>query len=360
MNPIQPPPALSPVDLDLTPSVPLAGLTPDVVAALEDPTLPRLAEWAAWSFQVPRVRVVLWGDGAAHCVAHWGEAVPNGPAIDGLVAGLLRERGYCVVPDLTAMGDTAGPAVSLGGVRFMAAVTLTDQNGVPVGSFCLLGSAVRQMTDQEARMLTQLAAVAVEHLALRSNARRVVLMHAELEQRHGWMMESASQDALTQVANRRALMAFLDKTLSLARREGHPVSVVLFDMRGFKAINQRFGDTVGDRVLCEVAVRLAACMRGSELVGRMSGDEFMAVLYPCSAEQAVLAAERYALAGSVEPIALAAADGMTVKVEIATGACTAHEQQTSDELYRLAARALDAAKGKAPGQPGSATRTPSV
>lgn len=344
MNPIQRLPVLNPTDSTQPQPAPVAVQAPDVLAALGDTTLPRLAEWAAWSFHVPMVRVVLWVDGQAHCVAQWGEPVPTGVAIDELVADLLRERGYCVVPDITAVGNTAQRDAVGQGARFMAAVALTDQNGVAVGSFCLLDTAVRHMTDQEARMLTQLAAVAVEHLALRSSARRVVLMHAELEQRHGWMMESASQDALTQVANRRALMAFLDKTLSLARREGHSVSVVLFDMRGFKAINQRFGDTVGDRVLCEVAVRLAACMRGSELVGRMSGDEFMAVLYPCSADQAVLAAERYAQAAAAVPIALAAADGMTVKVEISTGACTAHGQQTSDELYRLAARALDAAK----------------
>lgn len=321
---------------------------------LEGATLRQLAELAGWAFNVPMVRVVLSEPGGLRCLAHTGGEVwpdaDGGATADALAMKLIRERGYGVVTDATSYPEVQNHRWVVGkpGVRFMAAVALAGADGVPAGVLSILDTTARSLSDREARMLSTFANLAMDHLALRATAHRVALMHAELEQKHGWMMESASQDPLTQVSNRRALMAFLDKTLALARREGHPVSVLLLDIKGFKDINQRFGDTVGDRVLSEVAGRLAACMRGSELVGRMSGDEFMAVLYPCAPEQAELAAGRYVSAGTQEPVVLGAAGGVPVEVRMASGTATmAHTgQHTSDELYRLAARALDQAKAQ--------------
>lgn len=332
----------------------LAKAPPWLQAEPEGATLRQLAELAGWAFDVPMVRIVRAESATLRCLAHTGDTgAPgnaDGPSIDELAMSLVQERGYGVVTDASTHGSTQAHPWVLGEphLRFMAAVALSGADGLPVGVFCILGTQVRSLSDREARMLTTLANLSMDHLALRATAHRAALMHAELEQKHGWMMESASQDPLTQVANRRALMAFLDKTLALARREGHPVSVLLLDIQGFKDINQRLGDTVGDRVLLEVASRLAACMRGSELVGRMSGDEFMAVLYPCAADQAELAATRYMNAGSAQPVVLAAAGGLAVSVRMVSGVSTVHpnQQRTSDELYRLAAAALDEAKAK--------------
>ena len=342
-----------------TPATPLTTPVEPVMAPPwlqaepEGATLRQLAELAGWAFDVPMVRVVRAESATdLRCLAHTDHGVAaeqaDGSGMDELAMALVRERGYAVVTDAQAHPAMQGHPWVVGEphLRFVAAVALAGADGLPVGVFCILDTQVRSLSDREARMLTTLANLAMDHLALRATAHRVALMHAELEQRHGWMLESASQDPLTQVANRRALMAFLDKTLALARREGHPVSVLLLDIQGFKDINQQLGDTVGDRVLLEVASRLAGCMRGSELVGRMSGDEFMAVLYPCAAEQAGLAATRYMAAATAQPVVLAAAGGLTVSVRMVSGVSTVQsdQQRTSDELYRLAAAALDAAK----------------
>jgi diguanylate cyclase (GGDEF)-like protein len=254
-----------------------------------------------------------------------------------------------VVSDALADSRRLCPDNAPEGVHFLAAVTLVGPDAVPLGSLAVMDTASRTLTDDQARMLTLLAGVMADHLALRANARRVAFLHVELQQHHGWMLESAAQDSLTQLANRRALMGFLDKTLSLARREGHAVSVLLFDVVGFKNINQRHGDAAGDRVLSEVATRLAACARGSELVGRMAGDEFMAVLYPCAADQAQLAVGRFARSITEQPVALGAASGLAVELQVAASHVTVDDgsTQTSDELYRRAAQLLDATKANA-------------
>jgi diguanylate cyclase (GGDEF)-like protein len=194
-----------------------------------------------------------------------------------------------------------------------------------------------------------MARLAMDHMSLQASVRHMATLNAELEQAHGWLLESVAQDSLTQVANRRALMSFVEKTLALARREGQPLSVLLIDVRHFKRINEGFGDTVGDKVLREVAGRLAQCSRGSELVGRMSGDEFMAVLYPCTHEQAQLAAVRYAAAASGRPVVLGAHGSHQIDLTLATGVSTADHtlDTTPDELYRQAAVDLDTHKSNA-------------
>ena len=88
----------------------------------------------------------------------------------------------------------------------------------------------------------------------------------------------AHADPLTGVANRRALVAFLDRLLPAARRSGEAIAVGYLDLDGFKKVNDRHGHAVGDAVLVEVANRIVGCMRAGDLVARLGGDEFAFVL----------------------------------------------------------------------------------
>lgn len=257
-------------------------------------------------------------------------------------------KGFLVVSDARSqpgMADHPWVAGALG-VRFFASVALTTADGHNIGALSVMDTLTRELSDHEARILTAMARLAMDHMSLQTSVRHMATLNAELEQAHGWLLESVAQDSLTQVANRRALMSFIEKTLALARREAQPLSILLIDLRHFKRINESYGDVVGDKVLREVAARLADCSRGSEQVGRMSGDEFMAVLYPCTLEQAKLAAERYALAANQRPVVLGAYGGHQIEVTLATGVATADHTlgTTPDELYRLAALDLDSHK----------------
>jgi diguanylate cyclase (GGDEF)-like protein/PAS domain S-box-containing protein len=92
------------------------------------------------------------------------------------------------------------------------------------------------------------------------------------------MREEADSDPLTGLANRRALERTLQAAIERARRTGREVAVIMLDLDGFKALNDRWGHLAGDSALRDVARRLQRCVRERDLVSRHGGDEFVLVL----------------------------------------------------------------------------------
>jgi len=88
----------------------------------------------------------------------------------------------------------------------------------------------------------------------------------------------ANHDSLTGLPNRRLLFELLQKSFSLADRGSTKVGTIFVDLDDFKPINDRHGHLTGDAVLVEVAARLMGCMRSSDTVARVGGDEFVIVL----------------------------------------------------------------------------------
>jgi diguanylate cyclase (GGDEF)-like protein len=103
---------------------------------------------------------------------------------------------------------------------------------------------------------------------------------------------AAMVDPLTGIANRRA---FLHDAGLLAKRHAanpKPTAVLLIDLDHFKSINDRFGHALGDRVLEMFTTSARQSIRASDLIGRLGGEEFAALLYDTTLEKAVAAAER--------------------------------------------------------------------
>jgi diguanylate cyclase (GGDEF)-like protein len=103
---------------------------------------------------------------------------------------------------------------------------------------------------------------------------------------------AAMVDPLTGVANRRSFLQ--DAALIAKRHIGNPrpTAVLLIDLDHFKSINDRFGHAVGDSVLAIFAEAARKSMRGSDLIGRMGGEEFAAILVKTSRDKASEVAER--------------------------------------------------------------------
>lgn len=88
----------------------------------------------------------------------------------------------------------------------------------------------------------------------------------------------AWHDPLTELPNRLYLAEYLPRTLATARRQKKAVAVLFLDLDGFKTINDTQGHLAGDVLLREVASRIRAMVRESDLVARLGGDEFLIIL----------------------------------------------------------------------------------
>lgn len=88
----------------------------------------------------------------------------------------------------------------------------------------------------------------------------------------------ADEDSLMPIANRRAFVRELSRTMAYAQRYGTPASVVYFDLDGLKAINDGHGHAAGDAALKHVGQTLVDSVRNSDVVARLGGDEFGVLL----------------------------------------------------------------------------------
>ncbi len=131
--------------------------------------------------------------------------------------------------------------------------------------------------------------------------------------------DAASTDELTGLLNRRGFLAASKVIIDRFEKTREPLSVMVFDLDHFKRINDRFGHVVGDHTLRLFALIAGLNMRASDVLGRIGGEEFVAIL-PGSATDAAVAAERVRLA--FEAAAVTIADqpiGATVSIGVASG-----------------------------------------
>jgi len=102
----------------------------------------------------------------------------------------------------------------------------------------------------------------------------------------------AHTDSLTQLQNRRGFFDEFDAELARCMRHAVPFSLLLLDVDHFKLFNDSFGHSAGDEVLKKVAAILAANVRGTDIVGRYGGEEFIVLLPTTEVEGSLGVAER--------------------------------------------------------------------
>jgi diguanylate cyclase (GGDEF)-like protein/PAS domain S-box-containing protein len=146
----------------------------------------------------------------------------------------------------------------------------------------------------------------------------------ELAETQARLAHLAYHDPLTGLANRLHFHERLEQTLQRAGSSGGEVGVLLVDLDGFKRVNDEWGHATGDELLCHVAKRLAAALRDGDLLGRLGGDEFLALI-DCSDASATAAGDvALEVAGRmrsvlIEPITLSNASAtVTASVGIST------------------------------------------
>jgi diguanylate cyclase (GGDEF)-like protein/putative nucleotidyltransferase with HDIG domain len=154
-----------------------------------------------------------------------------------------------------------------------------------------LTSALAVPLEGVAGVIGVLALYEVERDAFSRDQLRVLLaisskLAASIENalRYEQAETSATTDYLTGLPNARSMFMQLDAEISRCRREKEPLAVLVCDLDGFKAVNDRFGHLAGNELLARVASGLKDACREYDCVARMGGDEFVMVLPGASAE----------------------------------------------------------------------------
>ena len=156
------------------------------------------------------------------------------------------------------------------------------------------------------------------------------------------MWRQANFDDLTGLPNRHLLRDRLGHALAKARRDGTLVALLFIDLDDFKQVNDRLGHDRGDRLLAEAAARIAACVRTSDTVGRLGGDEFTVILPGLEQVGCVERVAQHTIDSLVQPFVL---DGELARVSASIGiALYPADADEVDALLRHADQAMYAAK----------------
>ncbi|TAL15726.1 diguanylate cyclase [bacterium] len=159
------------------------------------------------------------------------------------------------------------------------------------------------------------------------------------------LQELATRDTLTGLYNRSRMTSFMKYQLAMQTRYKTPISIVMMDLDFFKKINDLHGHRAGDAVLKEAAKRLLECARGTDLVVRYGGEEFLVVLPQTGIEGARNSAER--LREKMEEKEFPTdVEGKTVKVTASFGVSekTSDDDFTIEQFIEYADKALYRAK----------------
>lgn len=155
------------------------------------------------------------------------------------------------------------------------------------------------------------------------------------------MADQARHDSLTGLPNRRAFGEQLFRAMARTRRYPKALAIMCVDLDGFKGVNDRHGHQVGDALLVQVARRLLACVRTTDVVCRMGGDEFMLILEGAGAVHDVQRMGQRILTCLSEAYAI---EGHHITVTPSIGAVMHDGQEPETALIERADAAMYAAK----------------
>ena len=249
----------------------------------------------------------------------------------GLTDEILERGELFVIEDTQQASFFNNPLALAEGIRSLIAVPLKMQRKI-VGVLYLDDFQPRQFPREKLDLLSILGSFASMSI---DNARL-----------HLRTLELACTDGLTGLYNQRQFKKMFPEELARAARYKKPLSLILFDADDFKKFNDTYGHPNGDIVLQEVANLLRELLRGSDVVFRYGGEEFVVMLPETPFEDALLVAERIRIFIETESPRfldrITGSHGITVSVGVASfpedGDSVAALFKTVDDLMYEAKR----------------------
>ncbi|QOY95130.1 diguanylate cyclase [Massilia sp. UMI-21] len=229
-------------------------------------------------------------------------------------AVVARQAPMLLAPSSEADGPPPAPGVS------MLAVPLPAGQST-LGALVLHGTSGGTYSHQDRNLLLFVA-----------NQLAAAIQRKQLQAGMHFM---AMHDELTHLPNRRLFHDRLGTALARAQRQHTRLALLFIDLNRFKQVNDQHGHLVGDRLLQQVAHRIAACVRDSDTLARLGGDEFVALL-----ENIVLPEDAAPVVDKIRqalsaPFALG--DGLVLATSASIG--VAHYPEHGDNMQELMSRA---------------------
>jgi diguanylate cyclase (GGDEF)-like protein/PAS domain S-box-containing protein len=260
----------------------------------------------------PNRRIVFWNQGAYHLTGYKPEEVLEQSCPEGVLCrvddaghGLCAD--YCPLAASLSDGQTHEAEVflrhKLG--RRVPVYLRTDPIRADDGS--IIG-AMQVFTDDSARQDARRKAEDMERLAF--------------------------LDDVTQLPNRRFLNLALQTALAEYRLHQEAFGVLLIDIDDFKTVNDRFGHSVGDRALREIAMTLVGALRPTDVVGRWGGDEFLAIVRHVNPEILRNLTDRCRM--MVSKTSFPAGDGQAIFLSVSVGEALVRSSDTAESLFKTA------------------------
>ncbi len=162
-----------------------------------------------------------------------------------------------------------------------------------------------------------LVAKVCNHLNMIKSRKEITQTNEQLKQENKGLEEKAVTDGLTGLYNHNFIIERLSQEIARCNRyKANCLSIFMFDLDHFKAINDNYGHLVGDEVLVRVSAEIKRLLREVDILGRYGGEEFLVLLPDTSLENACVAAEKIR-----ERVATLNWSAETLKVALSGGVC---------------------------------------
>jgi diguanylate cyclase (GGDEF)-like protein len=219
----------------------------------------RITRLAIRLFGVPIALISLIDEDRQWFKSRQGLALGETPRIMSFCAHAIEGAGVMQVRDAQDDLRFADNPLVLGdpNIRFYAGCPIAAPDGTKLGTICVIAREPRVLSEADLQVLSDLAQLVEREIAL---------------------VQMALHDEMTGLSNRRGFIQLATMVLDLCVRHDQPATLVFADLDGLKAVNDRYGHEEGDRAIREAAGLLSRTFRTSDVLGRLGGDEFCAVL----------------------------------------------------------------------------------
>jgi len=192
--------------------------------------------------------------------------------------------------------------------------------GQPVGFLFFSSMKKSAYSESHQRLFLQIAGQLAVILEKSRIHQALLEKTVQLREARDALEHAATRDSLTGLWNRRSILDLLKREMARANREDRSLSAMMIDIDNFKSINDRIGHLAGDEVLREVTRRITGTLRTADILGRLGGEEFLAILFPGNRQTATEVMERARCACASGPVVT---DAGVFDVTISLGAAVA-------------------------------------